>query len=116
MEFRTLGKTGLRVSRVGLGSGGPSQLGQNSGVEEADIRRLVHRAFDLGINYIDTAAAYKESETILGRVLEGVPRDQYVLATKFHAAQKGTFNSPDDIRASIERSLSRLNTDYVDVL
>lgn len=116
MEYRKFGKTGLDVSLVGLGSGGPSKLGQSSGVDEANVRRLVHRALDLGINFIDTAAAYGDSEAILGRVLEGVPRDDYILATKFHAATKGTFHSPDEIRASVERSLERLKTDRIDVL
>jgi L-galactose dehydrogenase len=116
MEFRTLGKTGLKVSRVGLGSGGPSKLGQSDGVSEEDVRRLVRRAFELGINFVDTAAGYGDSEAILGRALDGVPRDDYVLATKFHAALKGEFMSPDEITESIERSLIRLKTDYIDVL
>jgi aryl-alcohol dehydrogenase-like predicted oxidoreductase len=116
MKYRKLGRTGLDVSLVGIGSGGPSKLGQNSGVEEEGVRRMVTRALDLGINFIDSAAAYGESETILGRVLEDVPRGDYILATKFHAAQKGTFKSPEEIGASVERSLVRLKTDCIDVL
>jgi len=116
MEYRKLGKTGLKVSVVGIGSGGPSQLGQNSGIAEDDVRRMVRRAFDLGINFVDTAAGYGESEAILGRVLEGVPRDDYILGTKFHVAQKGVFRSPDEIRVSVEKSLTRLKTDCIDIL
>ena len=116
MEFRRLGKTGLKVSRIGLGSGGPSRLGQSRSADERDMHRLVRRALDLGINFIDTAAAYGDSEAILGRALDGVPRDSYVLATKFHAAQKGEFYSPEQILESVERSLSLLKTDCIDVL
>ena len=67
MEYRRFGRTGLSVSVMGLGSGGPSQLGQGSGVSEADAAGVVRRALDLGINLIDTAADYRESEAILGR-------------------------------------------------
>lgn len=116
MKYRKLGKTGLDVSIVGIGSGGPSKLGQSSGVEEEGVRRMVRRALELGVNFIDSAAAYGESETILGRVLDGVPRDSYILATKFHAAQRGTFKSPEEIRESVERSLVRLKTDCIYVL
>ncbi len=83
MQYRRFGRTDLQVSVVGLGSGGPSQLGQKSGVPEAAAIRVVRRALDLGINLLDTSAAYGESEAILGRALRDVPRDRYVLATKF---------------------------------
>lgn len=115
LEYRTLGRTGLRVSRVGIGTGGPSRFGQGSGVPEAEIHRLTHRALDLGINFFDTAAGYGESERILGDALEGVSRDTYVLATKVSPVQKGEMISPDDVKISIERSLRRLRVDCVDV-
>src|SRR5712691_4577922 len=83
MKYRTLGRTGLRVSLVGLGTGGPSRLGQGSGVPEPEAHRLVRRALELGINFIDTAAGYGESEAILGRALQGVPQDACGIATKF---------------------------------
>jgi len=123
MEYRRFGRTGLRVSVMGLGSGGPSQLGQSSGVPEAEAARVVRRALDLGINLIDTAADYRESEAILGRALRGVPRDSYVLCTKFNPV-RGRSAQPSDPSAlrseqemvdSIERSLARLQTDYVDL-
>jgi aryl-alcohol dehydrogenase-like predicted oxidoreductase len=89
MKFRRLGRTGLQVSLVGLGSGGPSALGQASGVPEPQAHRVVRRALDLGINLIDTAAGYRDSEAILGRALHGVTRERYVLCTKFHVRRLG---------------------------
>ena len=116
MDYRTLGRTGLRVSVMGLGTGGPSNFGQSTGVPEAEIKRLVRRALDLGINFFDTSAAYKESESILGRVLEGVPRDQYILATKFHATRDDWMATPEDLAASVDRSLERLKVDSVEIM
>jgi len=119
MEYRRFGRTGLSVSVMGLGSGGPSQLGQGSGVAEADAHRVVRRALDLGINLIDTAADYRESEAILGRAVEGVKRDSYVLCTKFTPVDKrgsGGLKEEGALAESLERSLKRLQTDHVDVL
>lgn len=122
MQYRRFGRTGLQVSVIGLGSGGPSLLGQRSGVPEAEAHRVVHRALDLGINLIDTAAGYIESEAILGRALTGIPRDSYVLCTKFSPGRRVPntdefeFRTPDELIASCERSLQRLQTDYLDVL
>jgi len=124
MQYRRFGRTGLQVSIMGLGSGGPSQLGQSSGVPEEDAHRVVRRALDLGINLIDTAADYRESEAILGRALRGVPRDSYVLCTKFNPvrgrtadpADESALKSEQDFLDSLERSLQRLGTDHVDLL
>ena len=116
MLYRTLGRTGLRVSLLSLGTGGPSNFGQRTGVPEADVHRLVRRALDAGVNLFDTAAGYRDSEAILGRALKGVPRDRYYLATKFTPEQDGEIVAPDDVVASVERSLKRLQTDYVEVL
>lgn len=118
MEYRRLGRTGLEVSVMGLGSGGPSQLGQSSGVPEAEASRVVREALDQGINLIDTAADYRESEAILGRALQGVPRDSYVLCTKFSPTTKRGDNQlkPEAALAeSLERSLEHLQTDHIDV-
>lgn len=103
---------------MGLGSGGPSQLGQGSGVAEGDAHRVVRRALDLGINLIDTAADYRESEAILGRALQSVKRDSYFLCTKFTPVDKrgsGALKEEGALAESLERSLQRLQTDYVDV-
>jgi L-galactose dehydrogenase len=119
VDYRRLGKTNLQVSRMGLGTGGPSQLGQKSGVPEAEARNVVHEALDLGINLIDTAAAYGASEEILGRALAGVARDRYVLCTKCSDTVNGDGGSRlrtgAELRASVEASLRRLQTDEIDV-
>ncbi|HEX2032772.1 MAG TPA: aldo/keto reductase [Chloroflexota bacterium] len=123
MEYRRFGRTGLRVSVMGLGSGGPSQLGQGSGVSEAEASGVVRRALELGINLIDTAADYRESEGILGRALRGVPRASYILCTKFNPLRQrregppaeGAIKAEGAMAESLERSLSRLQTDYVDL-
>ena len=80
MEYRTLGRTGLNVSLLGMGTGGWNCLGQRHDppVPEPDIHRLLHGVFDLGINLFDTAPGYLESEAILGRALRSLPRDQVV--------------------------------------
>ena len=108
MLYRTLGRTGLRVSLLGIGTGGPSNFGQSTGVPEADIHRLVKRALDVGVNIFDTAAGYRDSEAILGRALKGVPRDRYYLATKFNPEREEEVVKPEDVVASVERSLTRL--------
>ncbi|MDQ3654691.1 MAG: aldo/keto reductase [Chloroflexota bacterium] len=119
MEYRRLGRTNLDVSLLGLGSGGPSQLGQRSGVPESDIHTLVDTALGLGVNLIDTAAAYNESEAILGRALKGKPRDSYVLCTKSSPAMRdGAETRPRteaELVESLEASLRRLGTDVIDV-
>jgi L-galactose dehydrogenase len=74
MEFTTLGRTGLRVSIAGLGTGGPSRLGQKGGLAPDQTVALIRRAIDLGINFFDTAENYG-TEAILGAGLRGVPRD-----------------------------------------
>lgn len=116
MEYRTLGRTGLRVSVLGIGTGGPSQFGQGSGVPEADAGRMVRRALELGVNFFDTAAGYGDSEAILGRALAGVPRENYVLATKVQAARDDWTATSEDVVASVERSLARLRVDVIDVM
>ena len=79
MSYRTLGRTGLRLSRVGLGSGGPSSLGHSHG-GDALVKRLVKQAVDLGINLIDTAPGYG-TEAGLGAALSDIS-DPVYLATK----------------------------------
>jgi aryl-alcohol dehydrogenase-like predicted oxidoreductase len=116
MRFRKLGRTGLDVSLVSLGTGGPSVLGQSTGLPEEASHRLVRRALDLGINLIDSAAGYRESEVILGKALQGVPRERYILATKFSPLQGNESKTdPEEAARSLERSLQRLRMDYVDV-
>ena len=75
MHYRTLGRTGLRVSVLSQGTGGPSMFGQKSGLGHAEQNRLIRGCLDLGINLFDTHEGYADSERILGRALKGVPRD-----------------------------------------
>jgi len=114
MEFTTLGRTGLRVSVVGMGCGGASRLGQTYGNSEEESVAVVRRAMELGMNYIDTAEAYR-TEAIVGKAIAGVPRDQIVLSTKKGPYKDGAPVSAAELIAGCEASLRRLGTDYVDV-
>lgn len=102
MEYVTLGKTGLKISRLGFG-GIPIQR-----VDAAATRKLVEAMVEKGINYIDTARGYTVSEAYLGEALEGF-RDKFVLATKSMARTK------EAMAADIETSLKNLKTDYIDL-
>jgi L-galactose dehydrogenase len=115
MEYRTLGGTGLRVSKLGFGG---SPLGNEFGeLDAAEGERAVHCAIDLGVNYFDVAPYYGRTlaETRLGAALEG-RRDRVVLATKCGRYDVNAFDfSEARIRSSMEESLRRLRTDYLDV-
>lgn len=115
MKYRSLGHNGIQVSPLCLGTmmfGGPT--------DEATSRRIADKAFDQGVNFIDTADRYCDgnSEQVVGHIIES-RRDEWVLATKFANAQ-GT--GPNDLGASrkyimkaVEASLRRLGTDYIDL-
>jgi L-galactose dehydrogenase len=109
MEYRTLGKTGLKVSVLSLGG---SPLGGVFGpVEDSQAIRTVHTAFDLGINYVDTSPFYAatKAETALGKALKGQPRDKYYLATKVGRYGPDDFDfSAKRVIASVDESLRRL--------
>ncbi|MBO5868465.1 MAG: aldo/keto reductase [Oscillospiraceae bacterium] len=102
MEYRILGKTGLRVSRMGLG-GIPIQR-----IDAEGTKALVKFLHDAGVNYIDTARGYSVSEEYLGYALEGIRQD-FILATKSMARTK------EAMAADIETSLKNLRTDYIDL-
>lgn len=102
MDYVTLGKTGLKISRMGFG-GIPIQRIDAQGTKE-----LIHKMADAGVNYIDTARGYTVSEEYLGYALKGV-RDKFVLATKSMARTK------DAMAADIEKSLGNLRTEYIDL-
>jgi aryl-alcohol dehydrogenase-like predicted oxidoreductase len=114
MEYVTLGKTGLRVSVAGLGCGGNSRLGLGRGKTEAEAIALVRQALDLGVNFLDTAAAYG-TEAIVGKAIKTVPRDRVVIATKALIHRGGTPLPPARVVESLERSLRQLDTEYIDV-
>lgn len=112
-RYRMLGQTGLRVSSLGLG-GAP--LGGDFGpLEEKDALDVVAAALDAGITFIDTAPLYGsgESERRIGKGLKG-RRQQVVLATK--AVMRGETYSYDNVMKSVQGSLERLQTDYLDLL
>ncbi|GAB7050969.1 aldo/keto reductase [Catenuloplanes indicus] len=115
MLYRTLGRTGIRVSPYGLGG---LMLATAMGNAPEESGHLIHRALDAGINLIDTSDAYGDSEEVIGAALAG-RRDDVVLATKFGRAagrdpnQQGT--SRRWIVTAVERSLRRLRTDRIDL-
>ena len=102
MEYRTLGKTGLKISRMGFG-GIPIQK-----IDEEGTRKLLHEMMDKGVNYIDSARGYTVSEQYIGYGLEGI-RDKFVLATKSMSRTK------EAMAADIETSLGNFRTDYIDL-
>lgn len=102
MEYRILGKTGMKVSRLGFG-GIPIQR-----IDAEGTKKLMHQLMDAGVNYIDTARGYTVSESYLGYALEGI-REHFILATKGRATTKA------DMLADIETSLKNLRTDYIDL-
>jgi L-galactose dehydrogenase len=113
MQYTTLGKTGLKVSVAGLGTGGFSRLGLKSGKTEDEAAQLIHEARDLGINFIDTAQSYG-TEGVVGKALKTNARDQVVIATK--AQFRGTpLAPPEKVVAALDNSLRLMGTDYVDV-
>ena len=116
MQYRTLGRTGIKVSPYALGA---LALGTSIGnPDHDDSARIIHKALDAGINFIDTADAYGESEVAVGKALKG-RRDSVVLATKFSRPIGDDPNhqgaSRRWIMTAVENSLRRLQTDYIDL-
>jgi len=115
MEYTVLGRTGLRVSRVGCGGGG---IGHVWGpTTEAASVRAIHRALELGVNFFDVAPSYGhgKAEEVLGRALHG-RQDQAVVATKVRLAAEAMHDVTGAVRKSVEASLRRLRRETVDVL
>ncbi|WP_437963118.1 aldo/keto reductase [Sorangium sp. So ce260] len=125
MEYVKLGRTGLEVSRICLGcmGFGVPQLGFHPWVlSEEESRKVIRQAFDLGINFFDTANVYSAgtSEEFVGRALKDLAhRDQIVLATKVHGRMhegpNGAGLSRKAILSEVDKSLKRLGTDYIDL-
>jgi aryl-alcohol dehydrogenase-like predicted oxidoreductase len=117
MHYRTLGRTGIKVSPYALGA---MMFGAGGNPDHDDSVRIIHKALDAGINFVDTADRYSagESEEIVGKALKG-RRGDIVLATKVNGAmgddpnQRG--NSRRWIMAEVDNSLRRLQTDYIDL-
>jgi aryl-alcohol dehydrogenase-like predicted oxidoreductase len=114
MDYTILGRTGLRVSVAGLGCGGNSRLGQADGTSTAHSVGIVRRALDLGVNFLDTAAAYG-TEAIVGEAVSGVPREQVVISTKAQVGEGDELRPVAEVVASLENSLRSLRTERVDI-
>lgn len=125
MEYAKLGKTGLDVSRICLGTmgfGDPGRWVHKWVLDEENSRPVIQKALDLGINFFDTANVYSvgRSEEILGKALKDMAnRDEVVIATKVHGQMhegpNGSGLSRKAILGEIDKSLQRLQTDYVDL-
>jgi aryl-alcohol dehydrogenase-like predicted oxidoreductase len=113
MDFTTLGRTGLKVSVMGLGAGGHSRLGLAQGQSESAAIRVIEAAVALGINYIDTAEAYG-TEGVVGQALTSIGREKVIISTKKRLPASPRLTRPELVQG-LEDSLKRLNTEYVDV-
>ncbi len=121
MEARKLGRQGLEVSALGLGCMGMSWA--YGGSDESECIRVIHHALDIGVNFFDTAETYGpfKNEELIGRALKGKRREDVIIATKFawkfgpNNEQIGLDSSPANIKRSVEGSLRRLGTSYIDL-
>ncbi|MDR0400512.1 MAG: aldo/keto reductase [Treponema sp.] len=109
MDTVTLGRTGLRASTAGLGCGGFSRIGFGKfGLDHA--AGIVRAAYDGGVNFFDTATAYG-TQAAVGKGLQGIKRESYILSTKFPYKHK----DPAELPLALEESLRELGTDYIDI-
>ncbi|MFJ2651199.1 aldo/keto reductase [Streptomyces sp. NPDC087420] len=116
MQYRTLGRTGIKVSPYALGTlMFASTIGN---ADHEDSIRVIHKALDAGINFVDTADAYGDSEEVVGKALKG-RRDHVVLTTKVSRPMGADPNQQGASRrwiiTAVENSLRRLRTDYIDL-
>jgi L-galactose dehydrogenase len=119
MQYRELGKTGLKVSALSFGA---SSLGAVfHAINEDDAIRTVHLSIERGINFIDVSPFYglTKAESLLGKALKSLPRDKYILATKvgrYGMEQKDFDFSATRVTASVDESLKRMGVDHIDVI
>jgi aryl-alcohol dehydrogenase-like predicted oxidoreductase len=116
MEMTMLGRTGLQVSRLGVGLAEISQMEGSSGTDT--VGRILNAALDAGINFLDTAECYGNSEELLGNTVSH-RRSEFVLATKAGHVSSGLSGTPwtgQTVRENVDRSLKLMKTDYVDLV
>ncbi len=123
MIYRTLGRTGLDVSVLGMGTGGHPCLGINTEATEEEMVDFLKYAYELGINYFDTSPGYGDgrSERILGHAAGEIGRGKVVVSTKIALAgsmpgKPAKVMKPSDVGPAVDESLQRLHMDYVDVM
>ncbi|MFD0693684.1 aldo/keto reductase [Paenibacillus sp. GCM10027628] len=117
MKYRPLGNTGLEVSKLSFGASSLGSVFRQT--DDAEAIRTVHVAIDAGINYIDVSPYYgaTKAETVLGKAISQMSRENFYLSTKAGRYGVDTFDfSSSKIESSLEESLRRLKTDYVDIL
>ena len=115
MQRCVLGRTNLEVSVAGLGAGGGVQLGLRNGASNGEAARIVRLAFDLGINFFDTAHGYG-TEGVVAAGLKGIPRDQYVISTKYSIDKPNRVKmSADQVVAGLDNSLKVFGPDCIDI-
>jgi voltage-dependent potassium channel beta subunit len=118
MKYRNLGKSGLKVSEISLGS----YINFGSKISESDSIKIIKKAYELGVNFFDTADSYAEgkAEQILGRAFRGLKRESFVIATKCFMPRYDYVNarglSRKNIIESVNQSLKNLNLEYLDLL
>lgn len=114
MQYHTLGRTGLRVSVMGLGGGGYSKIGQSKGKSPKESITLMRTAIDFGINFFDTAEDYG-TESIIGKAIKPIKREEIVLSTKKTMYHQKRLITGQELVKGVEKSLRKLQTDYIDI-
>ena len=115
MDYTILGRTGLKISVIGMGCGGPSRVGaaysKDQKISKEESIAVIQQALNSGVNFIDTSEVYR-TEKLVGEAIKNFKRESLVISTK-----KSTFGkiTPEDVRKSLERSLKALGTDYIDI-
>jgi aryl-alcohol dehydrogenase-like predicted oxidoreductase len=112
MQTTTLGRTNLTVSTMGMGGGGPSQLGKRAGKTQTESATILRQAFDAGVNFVDTAEGYGTEPTV-AEALEGRDRTSIIISTKKSTRRKEV--TPQTLEDSLNQSLECLGTDYIDI-
>ena len=114
MKYKTLGRTGLRISVACLGCGGSSALGVTLGKSENDSINIVKEALSLGVNFIDTANVY-QTEKIVGKAIKNLNRDAIVISTKHQITTNKKKYTLSEVINGLNNSLKDMNIDYIDV-